>query len=240
MFFKKNRYFYSFLQSVRSWNKRLLTFKKKEWYSNQLIFYQNSWTALLTINYTTSHDGDISLYWRHMGCFLFHMIISSFSILLFCSVRGRKSSEERYGQSLCPHSLCSQYVCSASIRWPADEPARYAAASSTQRSRRHATPQWLRSRLRRCQLRWPSFLFLIGWQLPSHFFCSSQNPSVAIIGISQLTDNMSFMMTSISHQIFFLALMKPCLNLSCCVLTVGQGSQVPLLHDQDVGGDHSE
>lgn len=171
----------------------------------------------------------------------FLLTLTNSSILLFCSVRGRKSSEERYGQSICPHSLCSQYVCSPSIRWPADEPARYAAASSTQRSRRHATPQWLRSRLWRRQLRWHSFLFLIGWQLLSNFFCSSRSPSVAVIGISQLTDNMSFIITVVSHVIFFfLPLMRPCLNLPCCVFTVGQGSQVPLLHDQDGGGDHSE
>lgn len=141
--------------------------------------------------------------------FLFTLTDSS--VLLFCSVRSRKSSEERYGESLCPHTLRSQYVRSASIRWPADEPAWYATASSTQRSRRHAAPQWLWSRIRRRQLRWHSILFLIGRQLPSHFFCSSQNPSVAVIGISQLTDNMTFIMTSALPLIFFEGLVWTCL-----------------------------
>lgn len=88
---------------------------------------------------------------------LFHTVMFSFhfnQMPLFRSVRGRKSSEERRysNEPLCSHHVCSQYVCSAGIRWPADAPAWYASASTTQRGWTATSAQWLQSRLRRRQL----------------------------------------------------------------------------------------
>ncbi len=120
----------------------------------KLVHAPCRWTATLLLN-----DFSEARWTFHMRCFCCSTQSCFLSTLTNClllphSVWGRKSSEERCGQSICSHPLCSQYVCTASIQWPANEPACYTSASSTQRSWTPSSHEWLRSWIWWRQLGW--------------------------------------------------------------------------------------
>lgn len=109
------------------------------------------------------------------------VMFSPFSVLLFVSVRGRKSSEERHGWSVRSHRLRPQYVRTASVQQPSDDPARHALASFPQGCWWRPTAKWIRARLRHRQLRLASSQRVLSYKCPKLHNDRMESPNCCLM-----------------------------------------------------------